>query len=168
MRTHKIVVGLLVIATALILTACQAKKPANLPAPANQQSAAELPAVQMKAVKLDDPSTYPPENFIRLSGADGQPNGDAYRTYLQNKFVVKIAATLPQLKPDEAYGAFLINPGSGKFIPLGDLSQKEAKWVLDYSSDRDGKGFTRLFIVSGKNIVDPDKGKQAASGDFPN
>ncbi|MFH0873640.1 MAG: hypothetical protein V1846_02250 [Candidatus Komeilibacteria bacterium] len=169
MRTNKFVVAFLLIATVFVLTACQAKKTTQQPTtPANQQSAAELPTVQMQPVKIDDPSTFPKENYIAVAGTDGQKNGDAYRTYLLNKFIIKIAVTLPNLGSGEQYTAFLVNAGSHKFLPLGNLNSKGGKWIVDFSSDRDGREFAHLEIVSGKNIIDPDKGKLVAAGDFPN
>ena len=168
MRFKSVIVIILTIGTAFFLTACSNKKTANnsAPTPANQQSVAELPTVGLKPININDPSTFPPQNFISLNGTDGQKIGDAYRSYLQNKFTIKVALTLPN---GGSYSAFLVNPSSQKFIPLGVLSVKEGKWVTpDYSSDRDGKDFTHLVIVSGQNITDPDKGQMVASGDFHN
>lgn len=168
MKIQRLRLLAVIIISVLSLSACQPKKPAEQPMPVNQQITADLPKVEMKPVITEDPSTYPPENFIALSGSDGKKNGDAYRTYLQNKFIVKIGVTLPNLNAGDQYSAYLVNPSSKKFIPLGNLTQKEDKWAADTSSDRDGKEFTHLVIVSGKNIIDPDKGRVVASGDFKN
>jgi hypothetical protein len=166
MRMQQVSLALGSIAVIFMLTGCQPKKSVEQPAPVNQQITAELPSVQMKPVNVEDPSTYPPENFITLTSTDGAKIGDAYRTYLQNKFVVKLAVTLTNA--NEQYTAYLIHPTSKKFIPLGTLTEKNSKWVVDTSSDRDGKEFTHLVVVRGKDIIDPDKGTLVASGDFRN
>lgn len=167
MRFKSVIVTILAIATSLALTACIGPKKNDQSAttPANQQAVAELPAVALKPINVNDPSTYPPQNFISLNGKDGQKIGDAYRSYIQNKFTIKVAVTLP----NGSYSAYLVNPNSKKFIPLGTLSAKEGKWVTpDYSSDRDGKEFTHLVIVSGQKVTDPDAGTVVGSGDFRN
>ncbi len=167
MRFKSAIVTILAIATSLALTACVGQKKNDQPpaTPGNQQTVAELPTVALKPININDPATFPPQNFISLNGSDGQKIGDAYRSYQQNKFTIKVAVTLP----NGSYSAYLVNPSSKKFIPLGTLTSKEGKWVTpDYSSDRDGKDFTHLVIVSGQNITDPDKGQSVASGDFHN
>lgn len=168
MRSKHFIVAILFVIIPFTLTACWNNRSdsTTVALPVNQQPLAELPAVELKPININDPATFPPQNFISLNSTDGQKIGDAYRSYLQNKFTIKVALTLPN---GGSYSAFLVNPSSKKFIPLGVLSAKEGKWVTpDYSSDRDGKDFTHLVIVSGKNSVDPDKGQIVASGDFHN
>lgn len=132
----------------------------------NQQTKtlASLPQVQMKPVDSQDPSTYPPENFITVKTSDGKQIGDAYRTYLANTFMVKLAVSMG----NGTYQAFIIRPSDQQFIALGSLTKKQDKWVADFSSDKDGKEFTHLVITSGNNVTDPAKATVVATGDFRN
>jgi len=153
------------------LTACGKKNPVAVVIPPDQQEVNQLPAVQQKEVVIEDASTYPVESFIKLANAnDTSVSGDAYRSYLQNKFILKVGATLPDLRANENYQVWIFQPNSKKFVPIGQLTKKEVQqgnnWSLQFDSDRELRDFSRLVITKGKDITDPNKVKSILEGNF--
>lgn len=160
---------LLLIIISVAVTGCQLKNPFTSSAPANLQQVGDLPKIDLKPVKLDDPSTYPPRNFITLNNADHSVyGGDAYRTYENNKFVFKVSASLPDLGSGQQYQSWLVNPSSKKFLSTGTLTKNSDRWIVTFTADQDAREFTQVVITSGKSVSDPTKSKSVVTGDFSN
>ena len=160
---------LILIIASLLMTGCQIKNPFTPSTPANLQEVGQLPKVDLKPVKPEDPSTYPPRDFVTLTNDDQSVyGGDAYRTYENNKFVFKVAAQLPELTSGQQYQSWLVNPTTKKFLSTGTLTKTSDRWTVTFTAEQDAKEFTHVVITSGQNVTDPGRSKAIVSGDFVN
>ncbi len=136
-----------------------------------EQDLGVLPKVELPEIKLDDPSTYPPEKFITLKHeTDVATFGDGYRSYLQNTSIVKLAVTVPEPANQSDYKGWLIRPSDKKFIPLGSLERRDssqgARWVLSFTSDKEVKDFSDIVVTVGSTVTDPNKAQIILRGQF--
>lgn len=167
---QKILSLVILLTLPMVFTACTKKGSSPTATPPDQQQVGQLPTVNQKPVVADDPTTYPPEKFISLKGSDQKLKGDAYRSYVQGKFILNVGASLPSINADDKYQVWLLQPNSKKFVPIGSLIQHDVKqgnnWSLQFSSDKELKDFSHLVITQGKDITDPNTISPLLEGNF--